>query len=638
MRLVERHPNLAAQALVFDESGLGRLRAFLTREVEDALSARAPQDTVWREDLTGYEGVPRNPVVNFPVQNAPNIVITLGAIATDSIYSQALDLMFTVSPPVTARAIQGKSVDAVAGLQKLIDWGVANEWGLRAAAEHTLMDDVQLGTGVYYIPFVESKKKTKTERITSRNPVILTLPIEDLIVPGGANGDVQKTKWAGLRFWYTEGELNDRCKSEKWWTLDGVLAVGSVGWMRTRREMLGRTSSGTRISELYEIIRIWCYFDIDGDGFEEDLQVIWDRTSQTILRVSYNPYDYRPIEVMRYQLRAHLFYGLGVMAMARPYQEETTVVHNQRVLNMLLANARIWKGRESSVPETMTIWPGKVITLANPDDLQGEQMADIYPSSLVAEQVTISLAERRLGVNDLSTPRPSAVLGSRTPGITALSMLQQISKRFTAAFDQMRHTSARAVRQCLYRYQERLLSGDRETVSHLERVLGPAEAAGVIALLKDKDFDESVAVELTSSSASVNRDADRQNAIMLVNLLAQYYQRTLELVSVSANPATPPAVREVATKIAEAAGKIIERTIRTFDVVRDPETFIVDVEAELDSIKGLSEQGMLGLTNLLGQVTQGVGAAQAGQAQPMPALGMGGGPAEESPNGAVPLA
>ena len=78
------------------------------------------------------------------------------------------------------------------------------------------------------------------------------------------------------------------------------------------------------------------------------------------------------------------------------------------------------------------------------------------------------------------------------------------------------------------------------------------------------------------------KDGDRQNAMMLVNILAQYYQRTLELVAIAANPQTPPAVVEVAKKIADSAGEIIDRTIRTFDQIRDPSTFIIQVEEEID--------------------------------------------------------
>jgi len=623
VRLVEKHPTANAATFVADAAQVEKFGAWLTREIEDALSARNPQESVWRERLRGYEGVPKNPVRKVPVENAPNIEVTLGAIAVDSIYSQSLDLMFTVAPVLTARGANG-TVDpkAVSGIQRLIDWGIKSEWALRPAAEHSVLDNVQLGTGAYYIPFVEHKKKTKTKKVTSRAPRILTHPIEDVLVPGGAHGDLQTERWCALRFWYTEGEMEDRRDAEKW-NIEGVIPVGTIGWMRTRREQLGRTSSGTRVSELYETFRIWAYYDIDGDGFEEDLMCVWDRSSKKILLLGYNKYDYRPVEVSRYQLRAHLFYGVGVMDMIAPYQEETTEIHNHRVLNMLLANSRFWKAKAGAVPESMKIWPGKVQEMGSPEDVVGEAMADVYPSAPQAEAITISLAERRVGINDLSTPRPSAVLGSRTPGITALSMLQQVNKRFTAAFDGMRNTAAGAVRQCLYRYQERLLGGDKDVETHLSRVIGE-DAQAVISIMRDPDFDEMVSIELTASSASVNRDADRQNSMMLVNILSQYYQRTLELVAIAANPQTPPAVRSVAQKIAESAGAIIERTIRTFDVIRDPSTFIIDTAEEMDSIEGLSQQGMLGLSQMMSGLFQQVGAgAGAGANGGPPALGPG---------------
>jgi len=120
------------------------------------------------------------------------------------------------------------------------------------------------------------------------------------------------------------------------------------------------------------------------------------------------------------------------------------------------------------------------------------------------------------------------------------------------------------------------------------QVLDYESANLVIDALKNDSFDEQVDIELTAASASVNREADRQNAILLTNLLGQYYQRTLELVSIAANPQTPPEVRTIANRIASAAGEVIDRTIRTFDQVRDPATFVIDVE---NTMTQLEDQG-----------------------------------------------
>jgi len=605
VRLVEKHP----KAPTLDASPESRtaLTAWFDREIEDAISARSAQEAIWRENLRLYEGVPRNPVRNVPVENAPNIEVTLGAIATDAIYAMALDLIFSIAPVLSVRAIQGDRTSSAKALQRFVNWGIANEWALRAEADHMILDDVQLGTGVFYTPFVEHRKKTKVAKVTSRGPRIFSIAPEDFIVPGGAKGNLQTERWIAMRWWLTAGELEERAKA-KGWDTEGVVPVGAIGWTRSQRERLGRTTTGhTQISELYEIYEVYGYYDIDGDDVQEDLLWAWDRGSRRLLAVNYNPYDYRPFDAARYQIRSHLFYGLSVMDMIRPYQEEMSEIHNFSTLNMLLANARMWKAKEGAVPETMKVWPGKVVFMQNPDDLQPEPMADIYPSATIAQQMVTSLAERRVGINELSMPRPSAIMGSRTPGITALSMLQQTNRRFTPAFEGIRIAIAGAVRQCLYRYQERLLGHDTKLADHVRKVLGTDDGNLVLELLMDPEFDEAIAVELTAASVSVNREADRQNALLLVNVLAQYYQRTLELVSIASNPQTPEEVRSVARKIAASAGEIIDRTIRTFDQIRDPELFIVKIDEELDQIGELSQEGMLGLSNIFNQIAMSAG-------------------------------
>jgi hypothetical protein len=588
------------------------LSGYLQIEIEDALSSRNVLEQSWRGALRRYEGVPKNPYRTVPFENAPNIEVTLGAIACDSIYAQAIDLIYTASPPITCRAVDGRSIDAAKALQRFVNWGAENEFKMREATDHALLDDIQLGTGVYYIPFVEQTKKTKVARVTARGPMMVPVPLEDFLVPGGAYGDLQVSEWCAMRTWMTRAMLDTEAKLRGWDT-DHATEAAAVDWVRSQRELLGMTSSPSRrLGDLFEIFHVYCYYDIDNDGLQEDLRVIYDRSAAKILKIGYNPYDKRPFEASRYQLRAHLFYGLGVMDMLAPFQDEATELHNARTANVLIANTRMWKAKRGQVDENMTVWPGKVIAMDDPDSLKGEQLGDVYPSAFNAEAITLQLAERRSGVNEIA--KPSQVFGSRTPGITALSMLQQVNRRFTPAFDQMRLSIAGAVRQCLYRYQEQLLSGDRLVESKLVALLGEQDGALVIELLKSDDFDESIAVEMTAASASVNREADRQNALLLVNVLAQYYQRVLELTTIAAQPTTPEPVREVALKIGKAAGEIIDRTLRAFDQVRDPQTFIVELDDTVDGMQGLDQAGLAGLVQIIGQAQQaqnGMGALPA---------------------------
>jgi hypothetical protein len=211
-------------------------------------------------------------------------------------------------------------------------------------------------------------------------------------------------------------------------------------------------------------------------------------------------------------------------------------------------------------------------------------MADVYNSGPQAVAMLMGLAERRTGTNDMTLPRPSQVLGSRTPATTSTMMFQQISRRFTPAFDAVRLCVADVIKQAMYRYQERVLAHDAKVMMHIFDVLGQDDGLLVMEVLRDPHFDEGIKMEMTASSATVNRETERQNAMFLISLLSQYYEKITQLTMMAANPQLPQPIRDVAMKIAKAAGEIVERTIRTFDQIRDPEEFIINVEAELDQM------------------------------------------------------
>lgn len=612
-RFIEKHKT--QQILGISEDRMHALARWLEIEIDDALSSRRALDVIWRRCLKMYNGVPRLEVRNVPVPNAPNIEVTIGAIAADTIYAQGIDLIFNTSPLVTCRpkpkfADDQETVKDAKAVQRFVNHiATCDDAGLRAAVETAILDDVQLGTGVLYIPYVQKVKKTKTAKVLSAGPHFYAIPPEDVIITGGTSQDNQALPLFGIRFYYTEQELADAARDNKW-NITDFAPLHAKDWVRSAREMLGKQGESlSRRGTLFDVIHCHCFFDIDGDGYDEDLFVVWNHSGRKIAYVNYSPFDHRPAETMVYQKQAHLYYGLGVLQMIDPYEEKLTDVHNYATLNILLANSRVWAGSES-LPETMQIWPGKYIQVPDASkDLQPLQMADVYSSIWQDQMVTMQLANQRVGISDMSR---GADIPSRTPGITMMSALQQVNRRFTPAFDGMRLCIAGALRQACYRYQERLKSGDSKAEATILSVLGYEDGTRVLDVFRRDSFDEHVDIELTAASASINREADRQNAIMLTNILAQYYQRTIELIMLSSNPTTPPEVAAIARKISSSAGEIIDRTIRTFDQIRDPGTFIINIEQELNAIESTS-----GDQQAIMQLMQALGAAggQGGPAQ-----------------------
>lgn len=626
MKYTEVHKSVRESKLVFGEDRKSALQSFITNEVEDAIAMSQQRHALWRLLLRMYDGVPKNPVKSFPVENAPNIEVTLGAIASDAIYAQAYDAIFSIEPLVTVRGIPKKKgdkdyADMVKALQRFVNHISKNEIEAKTAIDEAILDNVQLGTGIYYIPWVERIKKTKVGKVLSANPIIKCHPPEDTFISGGSSDDPDDAILVALRFWRTAEQVEQIAKRNNWNTL-GIAPAGAKDAVNALREMLGKQSTGVeRKGNLYEIFDIYCYFDIDGDGLNEDLYIVWDRTSRTIVHVGYAPYDKRPIEKMVYQRRPHLFYGLGVLEMIMPYEDELTDIHNYATLNILLANTRIWKGRAGGLPSNMSLWPNRVVELSNPkEDLMPEQMGEVYPSIWNAQSMVVSLSERRVGLNEMSAPQGQGNMGTRTPGITALTMLQQTNKRFTPAFGGMQDATGKAVIQCLYRYKEKLMAGrgKEKVMAHITEVLGIEDGHRVITLLRNDKLEENVIVELTAGSATANKEAERQATFQLVSILAQYYQRTLELVQIAATPGTPEAVVEVAKRIATAASEIIERTLSTFDQIRDPDLFVIEVEEAIDqAVQEQPQQAVMGLLGMLGGEGGGNGARpNAGIMQP----------------------
>ncbi len=586
MRPVVIHPN--TEKLNVTSAQKKEIQAWLQQETLDALSSRSPQDELWRDLLRLYEGVPKHPVRNMPIVNGPNIEVTLGATASDMIYAQAIDILWSSSPILTVRPVNPARVPEAKAMQFWVNWLAENECEMRTCAEHSLLDDIKLGTGIIYCPFVQREKKTKVRRITMMGAVMRSIAPEDFIVPGGAEQNVDDLSWCAARFYLTPSELQARAKEYKW-AISEAKPIGSLSWVRSKREALGRTvSSAIAKSKLYEVWDIYCYFDIDGDGVAEDLLVTWDAGSQKVLKVQYNPYDRRPFEVFRYQIREHLFYGIGVMEMIKPFQEGATELYNHWIINLMIANARVWAAKEGVISETTEMWPNKVIPINERGDLEGIAMGDTYPSAPASIMTTLQFGQNRTGVSDLSASGPQRLLGSRTPGITALSGLQQMNKRFTPAFDGMRYGIARGVMQCLYRYQEKVLAQDPIVLAKIEKIMG-TEAGTVIATLSDPDFDMQYVVELTAASASVNRDADKQNSMMLLNMLDKYYTKIGQMALLVANPQLPQPVREVMIKLGTAMNEALDRTIRTFEQVRDPTTFLVDISQEIQEMEQQSQ-------------------------------------------------
>ena len=595
--------------------------SWIKLNVEDAISKRFWLDEVWRAGIRQYEAIPVLQSREIPRDNGQFIIeIPLGAMQCDTVTSNITDLIYNTSPVFTVRGSPGYDNHAHA-FQLLADKLLLDDFtNLRSASDDVIADTVQMGTASYYTVHASEIVKRATMTELNAGPRVFSVPPEDLIVPGGALPNVDANKLIGYRMYFSEAELQEAATANNW-DISKFQPTGNVDHVRQRRVEVAHTDEDTEtLGRLYEVVSLHCYYDYDEDGYAEDLLTVWDRTSFNVGAVNYAPYDSRPFSISRYQHRPHIFYGIGVLEMAMPFQREVTEWHNFKMQNAHLSNARQWVYRLGAmgVGEEMKISPNKPIGLADPEhDLKELKMSDNYPTAQQYEAATIALAENRVGTSSLGAPNMSA--GRRTPAATAMSILQSQNKRFASPFDNIRRAYADAVNQCFMRMREQYAKGAgsrKNVMQYIVHAIGVKNAEFIEAVFKEStsvDLRDKVIIEVTASSTSINRQADRQNALERMQVMGGYYQQVAQIGQIILNPQAPPELKALMMSIAKAGNETVKNFLRTFDDVRDPEIFIPKLPGQGD------DNGNAAATSGNGQDSGG----QPGGAQPPTTMGTG---------------
>lgn len=622
MRFVARDPisldsptNDARRSLRINSEKKQALATWLQQEIENALSDRAPLERTWNRARRHYYQEPLHLTNDIPYLNASNRVAPLAQIASDAIFATVFSVTTEASPIITAKASNDAWSARAKAVQERIDHELNAEgeatvgglhWNFLPSLYHGGKDCVKLGTGIWHIPWVEHVIKGKFARTEFAGSRIEPIPLENILAPGGASYDLQSLPWVAIRYEYTDQALVEEARRQKW-DIDGVRAAGNISTPHQDRERFSRQYGNATRSSTNDIFKVMCCFDIDDDDETEDLLVWYNHTGSTILAVDWYPYDHRNLVMAHFDIEEYLFYGRGVPAIIAGATEIATDALNSALDNAFLSNTRMFKGPIGAIEgNAILAFSGMYLASTDPDKISELRMSDINPSILAILEVAIGFAERATGINDLSTARPAQVPG-RTPATTTLSLLNQVSQRHTPFFASFRSAAACMVRECLYREQERLLRGDTRLPRYLTTILGQENADIYMDALMDEDFDNALSLELTVTSAQMNKEVERQNAMLVAQLYKQYVTELVQAVMLASQPQTPPALRAVIEKAIIATNALMERVLNTFSDVSDPSAFLIDPGPELQQIaqQGQAAQAQNPLAALMQQMGQG---------------------------------
>lgn len=534
----------------------------------------------WRR---AYEGRPLERVRNFPFRNASNLVVPLIGIHADTLQARVMAAIWRTLPVFPVK-LYGTYEDALAAennRKAWEDWMQFNamepeQLDLYRTEEDWIGEICRYGTSVVKIcnekRFMDSWTVTGdgtsdggvSRETTYDGPAPQKLALEDFGIQPSL------TKWENADLMY------HRVRLQKYQLMDrryrGVYAPDqvdkilgnpdrtSVDYVTQQREEDSEIRTSARGYAEWDIYECWLNWRAPNQSMAPKIICWYHPLSNTLLRAIYDFYPDRPFVLGRLLYRDDSVFGYGLCETLGLLQEEISMIHNGRRDMMTVVNTKVWRvDPTSKLHEGYEIYPsamlpavaGEIEPLA-----QGEPMTTL---PIDEEKLTLDLAERRSGV---SPPMQGfgAAQGTKGGGESAagtLSMLQEGNNRTNLTISDVRYAHLKIGRIVARQYA--FLGLEQRTLDMFGTQSRFIEDAA--RLVKDGKMGLAV----STSTASVNKEVEKQNDLMLSGVMNQHYQMIGQLIQGITSSVTPPALKDYLMKVVDASDKMMKGILRTFD-------------------------------------------------------------------------
>lgn len=584
------------ESLDLNSDRVTRLMAWLTDEHRKAIAAHSDYFEELRLLRRAIKAKPNTRVKTFPWPGASNIVVPLIRIAGDAVKARIVNTLLAPKPfwICTAAAPSSRYAPYARPVQNFMDWAVNNDLKIEDWVDAIADQVVYLGKCPVKVSYKEVVKKVRTYNRKTRQaedkiktvasaPWVEPILLENWLEPWGI-GDPLSKPWSSQQVFKRAGDLKEMEKqgliknSSK--VMDLILQSLPAD-VQERDELHRLTWAETEIATLYET---HCQYDIDDDGFQEELIVLWSYRGEGIpLYVKYNFFFHgnRPHHLFFYMRDSdNRSTGDGLAQMLWPLQEALSTFVNQRTDNITIANTRFFKGKKGVVKKGDAIWPGKVMLMDEPStDLMAEKLGDVSPQSFQHESIIRDYAERLSGISDPQLGREFD--NPRVAATTTLSILQEGNRRFDMIVRLMRKEFSIIGQRTFQLYQQ---FGVRVKI---EDILSPEDELYVRELLDESPeaVEQNFLVQVNTSTATENLETQRQGMTQLYTTIVGFYQEVNTVAAnVIANPQIPEPLKDLIIEMADKSYNILKEIVISYNIT-NPDDYLANVGDALRAIK-----------------------------------------------------
>lgn len=598
-------------------------RDYMRYDLQRAYDERQPLERVWRSYLETYRAAPAPGLRRFPFEGASNYTYPLMAMNTDPIIARLIRTIHAPANLWTVTALNEQWVPVAKPSQDFLQYIDFSMLHMLDVNYRVLLEMLKLGTAVYKVGWKYQKNKvmgydqsqSAVKLIRQVNqPIVDQVHMANFFVPPEAYSidpdDQYGASWVAERIRIQPEELEPMGKAQEPYlpnfdkdALAIILKFEETAptlyeqQVQQLDQMSGAFSRRWRRPiELYEV---WARFDTTGNGFQEDIVVLWHQPTRTILRATYNPYSHgkRPYHAARY-VRGDGFYGIGLGEQTKMWQGMVTDVLNYDIDKILLTHAPMIIAKEgANILPNEPFYPTKTIFVQDPSK-------DIAPFFLTDKAGNMDIAgllsylqegaKQRTGLTDLQFGSVGAV-PSRTPATTIQALLQEGNTRFDMIIQDLRinalgRVGSQTLQNIVQQVGNKVNNPDGSSFLQLAAMtLGqhPGQFVQQLLSMPSEQIEMGLGVELTATSGTNNKELQRQSYLALLQVFGQWGPQLVQLATVAQQTAGTP-VGIVALQLFDGARELLQRILEQFDI-RNPDDIIPNLQAAIQAVQAQAQ-------------------------------------------------
>jgi len=531
---------------------------------------------------------------DFPYPNASNFAVPLTRWLTETILVRIINAIFSQRRFWIVEAEDSRFEPYVRPFEDALEWWQKSVAKLKDKSFSPLMQCIKTGTGLVNMAHIEKNRAAyrlaSEQEVNDKDTKIYkdkdgNYLVKDIVTKynGVAIYPVSREDWiqssdaiapedafmCGFRKYLRPSQFQSRINRGEYPEIDEQDSTNILTGGRLDDTKISRAEDQYKLIQdnLEDKIDLWqlnVKYDVDNDGEEDDIIVLWNDTCKKILKCIYTPYFYGERPYLKF-IASPVEYsadGEGTCEIVESMQNEIDTYHNQRVDRGNQLNAPVWLRRTGNVKGDIPFYPGAVVDCDDPNnDVKPLLGHGAYPDTAILEATVAQYAMQAVGVSAVNMGQSTA---NRPVARESLLLAQEANKKIQFMIDNIRRTFSEMGIKVL------------EMMSQFTPVYTYKTEEKGVMVKKILEFPpyllrDGIKIKLAASSEMMNIDVRREINLTLYQLLSDYFTKMTGMANAMANPQVPMAVKKFMADVAPVSTKLIKEIVRDFGKVNEDE-------------------------------------------------------------------